>query len=140
MPKQNRKLKKDGKKMSDWKNKTDFEINVKVAKTIGLLVKEEPTDESIGFTKGFHDKYPSTIWAAHTDTEGKQCDKWEQFNYCASWADMGPILHRHLVSLTFNVKTGQCLANIGMRAEYCIHTNPLRAAAIVFLEMNEANS
>jgi len=65
-------------------------------------------------------------------------------NYCNSWADAGPIIEKHMICLAADVFAqpqdgGKWVAQpaYGWQHERIRHDNPLRAAMIVFLMMQE---
>lgn len=66
-------------------------------------------------------------------------------DYCDSWADMGPIIYQHSISLVLDgdyntaVNNFECFSGEGggFAGDYEYeHASPLRAAAIVYLMMN----
>lgn len=64
----------------------------------------------------------------------------EQKNYCNSWADAGPIIEKHNISLLCSTMRSQKVweAMTPDGEEHCwAETNPLRAAMIVFLMMHD---
>ena len=72
---------------------SDFDINVLVAEALGWWVVKK-FEENIGFTEGFHNTYPSTIWA---DTNKGYCT--EQFNFTDDWADAGQLMEDNRIDL-----------------------------------------
>lgn len=62
------------------------------------------------------------------------------FNYCNSWADMGPIIERERLDIEASLTCDEWLCckldEDGFFIVAESHKNPLRAAAIVYLEMN----
>lgn len=71
---------------------------------------------------------------------------WQQgkFQPCSSWADAGPIIEKHKICLAADVFAepgdgGEWIAQpaYGWDSERVRHDNPLRAAMIVFLMMQE---
>lgn len=61
---------------------------------------------------------------------------WHKFNPCNSWADAGPIIGKENISLIFGFGHWDAMSPDGqsLQAE---EVNPLRAAMIVFLMMQE---
>lgn len=123
----------------DYAEMTDFEINKAVAIARGYA--EENCD--FGWT-GKPDV--GVEWSEETGYPTKS------FNYCNSWADAGPIIQSSLIDLEaiyeFTDDSEQEIEPTGVWAargvtKFFVHprsesANPLRAAMIVFLMMNEA--
>lgn len=62
------------------------------------------------------------------------------FDYCNNWSDAGPIIVDNGISLECvvvnrHLKTWRATFKPAYIKSSCTHTNPLRAAMIVFLEM-----
>lgn len=106
---------------------TDFQINKAVAIAQGYA--EEDCDfgwtgrPDVGVEWNEEAGYPS-----------------KSFNYCNSWADAGPIIEKNRISLEFDgddvAQWCHAISCDGLhRVEY--QSNPLRAAMIVFLMMQE---
>jgi hypothetical protein len=116
--------------MTDYSKMSDFEINEAV-----LKIKSEL--KPLGFA---HDADKRS--AGVTDINGR----YHWFDFCNSWADAGPIILKNRISVIFD---GSDTENPGEKFEWCgaisdCHkhqvpylSNPLRAAMIVFLMMNE---
>lgn len=75
---------------------------------------------------------------------GALCLGWKEFDPCKSWADAGPIIEKHKICLAADVFAepgdgGEWVAQpaYGWDSERVRHDNPLRAAMIVFLMMQE---
>lgn len=64
---------------------------------------------------------------------GSACLGWVEFDPCNSWADAGPIIERERITLDSDIDVWFA------RDDNCCHTheNPLRAAMVVFLMMQE---
>lgn len=64
---------------------------------------------------------------------GALCLGWKEFDPCNSWADAGPIIQKYRITLDADLDIWFA------RDENNVHTdeNPLRAAMIVFLMMQE---
>lgn len=102
--------------MSKWQDKSDFEINK----------------------------------AVHSKLYGKPKNEFDSFfsalptpNYCNDAAFAWPIIVGNLISLSDPITVGYCgnwLASKTAQGEHfdCLDKNPLRAAMIVYLEMNNA--
>lgn len=72
------------------------------------------------------------------------------FDFCNSWADAGPIIERNSIGIEKEVsiccdlcndlyETGNWEATHATRDFFFSHKNPLRAAMVVFLMMQEKN-
>lgn len=104
---------------------SDFEINRKV---LAITSGAKP----LGYA---HDADKRSAGIVKSNVYG-----W--YDYCNSWADAGPIIEKGLISLQFC--QGNWMASVnpsqetGFRAACFIEKrNPLRAAMIVFLMMQE---
>ena len=118
--------------MSDWQDKSDFEINKAVAELLGfkvkvsswsLAAKKEATPYS-EFLKG--DVY-------YIDTQSENIDLPD---YCGNPSDAWPIILENKISMVYLVH-GEYSLSRGIKNN-AQHKNPLRAAMIVYLEMNNA--
>lgn len=110
----------------NWDDVSDKAINKAVAEKTGwtVLPDQYNQDEVVAINKyGFE----------------------ENLDYCNSWSDMGPIIYQHSISLVLDgdhntaVKNFECFNGEGggFTGDYeHEHTNPLRAAVIVYLMMN----
>ena len=72
------------------------------------------------------------------DVTGKHAD------YCNSWADAGPIIEQHGITLAYDSDgswvadaTAYWVDGIEWQIDGVIHENPLRAAMVAFLMMQE---
>ncbi len=126
----------------NYKDMSDFEINKAVAKTLGMAVQED-FEANIGFTQGYHEKYPNNVWAAERDKFGVQIEPWEQFCPCNCESDSWVIIFDNKISTGWAAGDewdARC-TNQGMSGAFrefkCRHTSPLRAAMIVFLMMKD---
>lgn len=117
--------------MSDWSNKSDFEINKAVAVANGYEISNYFGGDS--------------CWIK-SKTEGLEDCLTLLPDYCNSWADMGPIIEREKISIIFDNLTGVeactnfsvCRFSYGYQSKIWDDSpNPLRAAAIVYLESKE---
>jgi len=109
--------------MSKFESMSDFEINKLVAEAQGLNGGDK--DFFIGHTNMVPD-------------------------YCNSWADMGPIVEKHNISISPMLVmtspvgayeyTGEWSADIYSVDDVSLDRNPLRAAAIIYLESLEQNN
>jgi len=58
------------------------------------------------------------------------------YDPCNSWSDAGPIIQREFIAIN-PVMKGWCASSDDDAEMYFTHENPLRAAMIVFLKMQE---
>lgn len=99
--------------MSKFESMSDFEINKLVAEAQGLNGGDK--DFFIGHTNMVPD-------------------------YCNSWADMGPLLVEWQISLTNFIMYWRASSILNTPIGRCVDDkNPLRAAAIIYLESLESN-
>lgn len=137
---------RDGGVVMDYENMSDFEINKVVAEAYGLLIQELDDSTSLGMTTDFHEKYPSVVWVAHTDhSTWRQCEPWWQFDPCNNPSDAWPIIVENKIDIEFIHDENSVTASV-----YCYKTseflgwhnceNPLRAAMIVYLMMQEQSN
>lgn len=111
-------------KLSDL---TDFEINGMVAE-----LTQKVGDHTQTTNKTFIHEY--------ADVGGLKnlCVGWKEFDPCNNWSDAGSIIVEHRINIEWHEwKNGifrpYALNNETMKS--CYDPNPLRAAMIVFLEM-----
>lgn len=112
--------------MTDYSKMSDFEINLQVAITIGGFVDEEILHEE------------KTIFKHHGNSQ------YTAFDPCNSWADSGPIIASNRIMLNPYCadelwKAEFPVIDDGFMKTYAVNydKNPLRAAMIVFLMMQE---
>lgn len=114
-----------------WDDWTDLEVNKSIA-----IAKGQKVIQQSMFNIG-------RVWAI----EGWDGGIYKIPDYCNSWADMGPIIANSKIDLTYEggFRMEWESSHIKHLSEYDVdvigsnyHVNPLRAAAIVFLEMNGA--
>ena len=118
----------------DYSQLSDFEINKRVALSLGMRVAELDDDHFYG--GGYHDEYPDTIWA------GKPDEAWEQICYTHSPEEIMPLMIEHKISLSWTGSYWQALPPLsnhtgGVRGG---KDDPLRTGAICFLKMMEAKA
>lgn len=109
--------------MSKWQGKSDAEINAAVK---NILVSKHGKESDF-------DRFFLGIL------------KSSDLDYCNNAAFAWPIIVGNLISLSDPITVGYCgnwLASKTAQGEHfdCLDKNPLRAAMIVYLEMNEINS
>lgn len=114
---------------------SDFEINCAVAAFLGREFFYNSPGEPGKRRKSFviddvcRDVYESGAWSS------------DVFDPCKSWADAGPIIEKKRISIEFDGDdTAQWCHTISCEGLYGIEyqANPLRAAMITFLLMQEA--
>jgi hypothetical protein len=119
-----------------YENMSDFEINKAVAEKCGLKVTES--------------QYPELQDDVLIINDKMEIEFSSSVNYCNSWEDMGPIILDNDISVIRDMSTNDVWLAIpkgwfstnGFESSIgndlsCIHTNPLRAAAIVYLMIGE---
>lgn len=102
----------------NYKGMNDFEINLLVAK-LTLEFEDITTVPMMGM---------SVRWSDGAN--------WHHFNPCNSWADAGPIIKNNRIPIHPVASYWQ--AGFGMDKPLVADENPLRAAMIVFLMMQES--
>lgn len=120
---------------------SDFDLNCAVAGALGReFFSNEKPDDSRRRRKSYE------IDGKHRDV----CESgWtsELFAPCNSWADAGPIIQKNKIDINWAMQRGNVrqpyarnsAPGLSGHAGY-IHENPLRAAMIVFLMMQEATN
>lgn len=103
----------------NYEEMSDFQINKRVASKFGLAPLTYP-----------HDADMRSVGVRHSDTW------YEWFDYCNNPSDAMPILIK--MKIGFKWVNGSCTASSVMRGYHeSTSNNPLRAAMIVFLMMQE---
>lgn len=142
----------------NYESMSDFEINKLVAPLLNYLVQDINDDSMIGMNSKFHEQYPNTVWVAETDPiTGEQVSAWEQKCFTRIADDAWPVMIENNIGVyaksDSDYEIGMCnftgcwCANginsvdgeFGMAVDAFefVDENPLRAAMIVFLMMNE---
>lgn len=114
---------------------TDFEIDKAVADALGLEYEEavmfvSPVDKENG------NHVESYINKKVTNNK----KYWKRFSPSKSWADAGPIISENKINLQWVFYDSWDARAWYHTFHECIHKNPLRAAMIVFLMMQEKNN
>ncbi len=126
----------------DYAEMTDFEINCAVAITLGMSHAFFFPKSEDDFCEGIEPKDRGPIWqSGKYEVKGYRVSNGNCFNPCNSWADAGPIIERKRISIEFDGDdTAQWCHTISCEGLYGIEyqANPLRAAMITFLLMQEA--
>ena len=107
--------------MMDYSKMSDFEINCAVAKAMGAST----TESSVANERTVFFEIDDALM--HKD-------------FCNSWADAGPIIEKHNISLLCSTMRSQKVweAMTPNGEEHCwAETNPLRAAMIAYLMMHD---
>lgn len=119
----------------DYSQLSDFEINKRVAHTLGNPDVGRPFDEISGTACQF-----TVFKNTGLNREGEIVTRPMTVtkDFCNNWSDAGPIIVEHRINIEWHEwKNGifrpYALNNETMKS--CYDTNPLRAAMIVFLEM-----
>lgn len=123
----------------NYSEMTDFEINCAVATSlVSEFFYNSPREpgkrrKSFVINDRCRDVYESGAWSS------------DVFDPCKSWTDAGPIIEKHKICLAADVFAepedgGDWVAQpaYGWDSERVRHDNPLRAAMIVFLMMQES--
>lgn len=107
----------------DYSQLSDFEINKRVAVALGHSIDGE--------------KYGSaSVGAFHSDGV-----VYKSHDYCNNPADAWPIIESNRIGvMPSEMKTKELWISTSGRGSYSYHENPLRAAMIVFLQMQDANN
>lgn len=111
----------------DYSQLSDFEINKRVAIATGQNIKFiflDDDDNEIGVLVG-----------------RKGCREKKDFDPCNNPADAWPIIGGSKINIRFGAEGMACEAQFmqyGHESVECYHANPLRAAMIVFLQMQDA--
>jgi hypothetical protein len=132
------------------KEYTDFDINVRCAELQGLVV-QTIFKKNLGFTKSFHEDYPSVIWCAEVDKYGQQMHAWEQKVFTACPEDAWRIIVICWDELMLSVNDGgysmgnlESVYNLfGTKWDYLIEKHnctKLVAACICLIEINDGGA
>jgi hypothetical protein len=127
--------------MREYLEMSDFEINKLVAEAQGVCfyVKNENNENMTACRKYFSNCF----------SEFDRVTASELKDYCNSWADMGPIIESSAISIwshpvhgkdTWSARVNKLVNGF---VDYQVtqdHDNPLRAAAIIYLESLEASN
>ncbi len=110
---------------------TDNEIERAVAIALGSVVRKS------GFGTNYYFHSDKCL-----DEELAPIGPVDEFNPCNSWADAGPIIESARITLHAPTIHDDCqeiwIAHLTEHDQFCsIHENPLRAAMVVFLMINE---
>ena len=122
----------------NYESMSDFEINKAVAEALGYEIMPR-----IAYTGKFMEVFPHSIWATRPEHNHRQ-----HYDYCNNASHAWPIItdNRNRIGIKpisiafiweayipdFNVDEGYTMKYLTQ------HENPLRAAMIVFLKMQEA--
>lgn len=110
----------------NYSEMSDFEINKAVAKHFTSFVFFNNSNEPVRLVAD-----PAATYT------GRDFDE-EPFDPCNSWADAGPIIGgARIAIMPSEMKSEIQWISTSGRGQYQYHANPLRAAMIVFLMMQE---
>lgn len=132
----------------NYSEMTDFEINCAVARAMGMSHAFFFSKSEGDFCEGIEPNERGPIWQSDKHiVNGYRVSNGNCFNPCNSWADAGPIIERHMICLAADVFAepqdgGKWVAQpaYGWDSERVRNDNPLRAAMIFFLMMQEAGN
>lgn len=123
----------------DYSQLSDFEINKRVAIALNIDMHFFISESEDSFDSEVLLSERGPIWqtSAHVVLQYRPSNG-NCFNPCNNWSDAGPIIVEHRINIEWHEwKNGifrpYALNNETMKS--CYDTNPLRAAMIVFLEM-----
>lgn len=115
--------------MTDYSQLSDFEINKLVAIALGLEVKDWPEADR------------PYIWHVVKNELGNDYFDYTDYkDYCNNPADAWPIIVGSKINIRFGAEGMACEAQFmqyGHESVEHYHANPLRAAMVVFLMMQE---
>lgn len=114
---------------------SDFEINKRVSKAIGLQVQEIDDSKKTGMTTWYHEHMPNTVWVSNGE------EPWYQYAPCNSAEDAWPIIAANKITIEWRdaLKLPPCAKRSGDTRLWVADENPLRAAMCVFLMMQGAS-
>lgn len=122
----------------DYSQLSDFEINKRVAIALNIDMHFFISESEDSFDSEVLLSERGPIWqtSAHVVLQYRPSNG-NCFNPCNNWSDAGPIIVEYRISIDCIHDQGEkWLAFSGDDCEYrSTHKNPLRAAMIVFLEM-----
>lgn len=123
----------------NYSGMTDFEINCAVAITLGMSHAFFFPKSEDDFCEGIEPKDRGPIWqSGKYEVKGYRVSNGNCFNPCNSWADAGPIIGGERIAIMpSEMKSELQWISTSGRGQYQYHANPLRAAMIVFLMMQE---
>lgn len=125
----------------NYSEMTDFEINCAVAITLGMSHAFYFPKSEDDFCEGIEPKDRGPIWqSGRYEVKGYRVSNGNCFNPCSSWADAGPIIQEYGIGLMPFKKIDAAAWDLScglLSAKKINHENPLRAAMIVFLMMQE---
>jgi hypothetical protein len=114
----------------NYENMSDFEINKAVAEKCGLKVPES--------------QYPELQDDVLIINDKMEIEFSSSVNYCNSWEDMGPIIASEKIAISYHNSVDAWTAGSCTKSKFSLvqqkiaYKNPLRAAAIVYLMMEDA--
>ncbi|WP_313110441.1 phage protein NinX family protein [Pantoea eucrina] len=131
----------------NYSEMTDFEINCAVARAMGMSHAFFFSKSEGDFCEGIEPSDRGPIWQSEKHmVNGYRVSNGNCFNPCNSWADAGPIIEKERITIAFDGSewVADSDAYFVDGAEWQIsgetNRNPLRAAMIAFLMMQEASN
>ncbi|WP_312465734.1 phage protein NinX family protein [Atlantibacter hermannii] len=135
----------------NYSEMSDFEINCAVVRALGMSHAFFFSKSEDDFCEEIEPNERGPIWQSGKYlVNGYRVSNGNCFNPCNSWADAGPIIQEHGISLYHSDGSWQAEmeyeAPVGAFgtdetcSQFVDHKNPLRAAMIVFLMMQEADN
>lgn len=114
--------------MSDWNDKSDFEVNKRLTELLGMKIISRPMNQSM------NDLFDD---AEEDDVFGCIGDLCWKFNYCNYWSDIGPLIESYQIDVGFIDGFGWTACQKGQQEE-SVYNNPKRAAAICIIQLLES--
>lgn len=115
--------------MSDLQSKSNFELNALIA-----IIENPDLSWALEESVKEHEDGSAEFWLSTPDGNDAHAGK---YNYTGGWAQMGPIIEREKIVCEWNQHDGWGATHEDLSVYYQEET-PLRAAAICFLQMKEA--
>lgn len=128
----------------NYSEMTDFEVNCAVAWAMGMSHAFFFSKSEADFCEGIEPNERGPIWQSDKHiVNGYRVSNGNCFNPCNSWADAGPIIERSGITVACRgkYKSEAWDSSKGLIDDAVVeHENPLRAAMIVFLMMQETSN
>ncbi|EMS8795795.1 phage protein NinX family protein [Enterobacter ludwigii] len=127
----------------DYSQLSDFEINKRVAIALNIDMHFFISESEDSFDSEVLSSEMGPIWQTSADMVLQYTpSNGNCFNPCNNPADAWPIIVGSKINIRFGAEGMACEAQFmqyGHESVECYHANPLRAAMIVFLMMQDAN-
>lgn len=122
----------------DYSKMSDFEINKRVAIALDIDMHFYMPESEDSFQSGFLPTELGPIWQTSAGFVGEfMVSNGNVFNPCNNPADAWPVIVENKISLLWNIKNWSSWPGDFPDAEIN-HENPLRAAMIVFLMIQDS--